>query len=446
MQTATPLPDYIHRLAPETLGEILSELPRVSLSQILQLSQFWRALATGTPHLWSYLDFGPNYTLDDLARALLWVERARARKLVVTIHVRAARAGEYGGLLPIFRTLSSFSAQIRDISIAAPDTASSAIFPFLANNHFTQLQTFSAGFESLMFSGRPNFGLDAAAPALQVVHTLPNLAVLHMANIPFFTTPHSRITELVLGPYRSQDMLSLDDITSMLQQIPLLSRLGFYRQMPSCPPLSLLLPATPITLPHLAHLSFRRINPDTLAHFVRRLTMPLFAELTLELHDGDLEDAETIEELAALLVDGSFTSRITVLNLHGLPTFDEEGAFLRQLHNVSTLRLSFFAGLPATFWDRIADPREGGPTLMPALQHLSLANVHPGHVQELISVRKGAGQPQLQTLELFFSTEPDVLEARSPAWSWWLSANVDCLAIPLHISSSSARLQPFGLF
>ncbi|KAJ7024089.1 hypothetical protein C8F04DRAFT_1270644 [Mycena alexandri] len=366
-------------LAAELRAEILAHLPRAALSRILCLSKQWHEFAISTPGLWTRLDFRPGYTPSDLVRAQLWVQRASTRTIAVTVIVGPdpSQPSTFPGILPILSTLSQFPGRIHHLAIEAQDHHSLEIFNFLSNNPLTEMRTLvvllSDGISDMFHGGLPmNTG------GLHVLNTLPNITTLHMANIPFFTGPASHMVELVLGPYIARDVLSLADMGSFLQQMPFLERLGFYGEhLHDCPlPSALLQPPTVFTHPTLTHLSFRRVNTAMLARFLW-LFSPVIAELTLELFDHDLYPEETTEELSSLFHDTSFTSHIRTLDVYALSALFEGNTFFSRFPNLQRLGLNFFQGCRHWLWDALVDPKCGGPTFMPALQHISLVDVSP---------------------------------------------------------------------
>ncbi|KAJ7679865.1 hypothetical protein B0H17DRAFT_1206368 [Mycena rosella] len=66
------LPPYgapIARLAVELLTEIWGQVPHAELAKILQVSKGWYNTAIEISSLWKELEFGPDYTLEDLVIA-----------------------------------------------------------------------------------------------------------------------------------------------------------------------------------------------------------------------------------------------------------------------------------------------------------------------------------------------------------------------------------------
>ncbi|KAJ7601664.1 hypothetical protein DFH06DRAFT_1153683 [Mycena polygramma] len=184
----------------------------------------------------------------------------------------------------------------------------------------------------------------------------------------------------------------------------------------------------------LTHLSMPGVHMDSLAHFIQLLDAPLLTELTLSVHRWDLRLEDSSEELTELLQDTSFTHRLTVLNLQSLAPFADDNSFFRYFENIQTLRLNFrYKGLDPSFWDTLANLEHGGLTFLPNLQNLSLAAVPAGHAQELVYLCEHVQQPRLKLLELVFFRAEDVLNARSPAWSTWLSSHIDTLVVPPHV-------------
>ncbi|KAJ7474223.1 hypothetical protein FB451DRAFT_1466875 [Mycena latifolia] len=449
-QVLPPYGSPISTLAVELLTEIWGKLPRASLAQILQVSKGWRNMAEGIPCLWVNLDFGPRYTEADLATAQRWSKRAKPLKLVVTITMDATCPP--GHLFPIFHAIQPLSARIRHLSLHAPDHTAPAVHNLLASHLFHGLEYLSILLqcESIFIQyGRLPSHESAAFNRL----SLPNLITLHCANFPFIfpVSSPANLTELVMGPYVSDSMVAWKQLAPILESAPSLSRLGFRGIMPSLPPPTALLPSDPIHLPALTSLSFRRVHPDSLARFVRILVAPLLTGLTLELRAIDLRSNMPTTELTALLHDPEFVQQLQTLNIQALWPLTSHGAFFRHFSQLETLRLNIGDslsgdGLSANFWDNLADPDTDGPASMPRLRHLTLANMQPGHVQELILLRQRASQPSLHVLELLFFRAEEASLARSRTWSGWLSSAVGHLKIPPHIVDASESACTFGLF
>ncbi|KAJ7476403.1 hypothetical protein B0H11DRAFT_2235160 [Mycena galericulata] len=422
------------QLAPELLTEIWSLVPRASLVQILQVSKTWKEQACEITSLWAHLDFGPRYIPEDLSIAERWIERAKTRKLSITVIMTSECAWDH--LLPLFQSLSKISSQLCQLSIEAPDYASPHILSFLLANSFHSLKSLSTLLKC-QWRLTPNGRLPSETGDGFTELCLPELAALYCANIPFIfpATIPNQLTEIVFGPYVSEDMLSLTQLGPALESAPLLSRLGFYGLLPAIPPASTLNPPCPIDLPSLTHLSLRRVHPDSFSRFIRLIAAPFLTALTLELRSADIEGST--EELDDLLLDADFVGRLTTFNIQAM--WPLTSTFFCQFSNVETLRLNFHNSLDTGFWDILA----GQPAFLPSLRNLTLADVNPGHVQELVHLRILAKQRRLECLELLFFRAQDVQRARSPAWSYWLESSVDQLTIPANVSD---LLDSFGLF
>ncbi|KAJ7649097.1 hypothetical protein DFH06DRAFT_1332118 [Mycena polygramma] len=433
----------ISHLAIELLTEVWGAVPRQALSQILGVSKTWHDTATHIPSLWNTLDFGPHCTLDDLDVAQQWITRAQNRPLVVTVNV--TRNSVLASLVPIFDLLAPpVCDQIQHFSVSAPESAVLDTYQYFTENTFGQLQSLSV----LIATDLGHFAVNRpeAGSIIPTDSAFPHLTKVHFANMPFIFSAPFHLTELVLGAYSSDDVLIESILAVILPHFRSLSRLGLHQQMLNLPSPSSLIPHPAMSLPLLTHLSMRGVHMDSLARFIRLLDAPLLTELTLSVNRWDLRPEDSSEELTELLRDTSFTHRLTALNLQSLDPFANDNSFFRYFENIQTLRLNFrYEGLSPSFWDTLANPEHDGPTFLPNLQNLSLAGVPAGHAQELVYLRERVQQPRLKLLELVFFRAEDVLDARSPAWSTWLSSHVNTLVVPPFVERS-AQLQSFHLF
>lgn len=445
-QVRPPFDSPISRLAPEILTKIWGQVPRASLARIVQVSKTWGATAMGITYLWDHLEFTPGYTPHDHHIAMAWLARAKTLPLTIRIMVTNECPSSY--LVDIFQVLAKFCGQIRGLSITAPEHATNNILTFLRTDNFCNLQRLSLFMESswgfVQFGEHPT-NEDSEFQRL----SLPQLTTLYCTNPPFIfpTAIPNNITEIVLGPNSAPDMIPWQTMAPALQSTPHLAKLGFHGLMPSLPPPSSLIRPSPISLLALTCLSLRRVHPDSFARFFRVLVAPLLTDLTLEIRANDQVVGSHPEELASLLYDPEFAQRFTTLHIQNLLPLRGDTSFFHQFSNLETLSVNFQHryGVPPWFWNDLADPKRGGPTFLPRLRHLSLADMAPGNAQELVLLRQQASQPQLECLELLFFKAADVFTARTPTWSYWLASNVRRLIIPASIDISRGH-SAFSLF